>query len=372
MTITHCRPTGALAADEIPVCNVSKAGTSVIFPSGLARGVMVFLHGLSGNREPVPPGLPTANTSDVTGHHYDFQFMQSVVADGWIYITFPYPEDYYSLDTGAHAVYNSISSDPNHGSIYINNTTMLWWDHVVRFIQRVYGGPTVPIIVAGGSWGGWHTLQIVSRKKTRVAARVGDNYVDAGYCAFIPATFFENISPGFTAPLDYSVLNASGLAIPVSALDSVDTPGAIGSGQADEAVGWSGTTVTSGSNGVDTSTFTGSGTLNVVSTTNIVDGPLLMAYTSGGAYAVLSYTGRTSTTLTGVKRHSGTGVLATGGRVTQNNTADMVVSQRANNPSNQVAYRAGASQLHETTPAMATFMSDWVHNNVSNRFPAVF
>ena len=72
--------------------------------------------------------------------------------------------------------------------------------------------------------------------------------------------------------------------------------------------------VTSGSNGVNVSTFAGSGTLNVDDTTNWPSSGAAMVGTQSGP-KLITYTGKTSTTLTGVTS-ADTGVLSTGHYVT--------------------------------------------------------
>lgn len=74
---------------------------------------------------------------------------------------------------------------------------------------------------------------------------------------------------------------------------------------------WDTTTVASGSNGVNVSTFTGTGTLNVAATASFPSSGTLTVTTSTGS-AAITYTGKTSTTFTGLKTVSGTGTLTTG------------------------------------------------------------
>lgn len=76
------------------------------------------------------------------------------------------------------------------------------------------------------------------------------------------------------------------------------------------------TTITSGSNGVNVNTFTGSGTLNVAANGTFAATGDITVVTSTGT-AVLSYTGNTGTTFTGVNTIYGTGTLSTGGSVSQ-------------------------------------------------------
>jgi hypothetical protein len=73
--------------------------------------------------------------------------------------------------------------------------------------------------------------------------------------------------------------------------------------------------VAAGSNGVNTSTFTGAtGVLNVVSTFDFPTSGTITVQT-GGTPATITYTGVTATTFTGCTTTAGGGVLATGGMV---------------------------------------------------------
>lgn len=75
-----------------------------------------------------------------------------------------------------------------------------------------------------------------------------------------------------------------------------------------------GTTILVASNGVNTSTFAGSGTLNVAATLFAPSAGTLTVAT-GGTPATITYTGKTTTTFTGCTTTGGGGVLATGGTV---------------------------------------------------------
>lgn len=82
------------------------------------------------------------------------------------------------------------------------------------------------------------------------------------------------------------------------------------------------TTVAAGSNGVNTSTFAGAGVLNCGSSTGFnagtdVGSPGTITVATAGTPAVISYTGKTTTTFTGCTTLSGGGVLATGGAINQ-------------------------------------------------------
>lgn len=70
--------------------------------------------------------------------------------------------------------------------------------------------------------------------------------------------------------------------------------------------------IAAGSNAVNINTFTGSGTLNVGSTTNFAPSGVVWVMTSAG-YELLTYQGTSSTTLTGVNTPSATSATLTGG-----------------------------------------------------------
>lgn len=83
---------------------------------------------------------------------------------------------------------------------------------------------------------------------------------------------------------------------------------------------YGGTTVTSGSNGVNVSTFTGTQTLNVGSNASLIS-PITVATSTGEA--TITFTGSTSSTVTGCTTTSGTGTLSTGGGVWTHSPADV-------------------------------------------------
>ena len=116
------------------------------------------------------------------------------------------------------------------------------------------------------------------------------------------------------------------------------------------------TTVASGSNGVDVSTFAGSGTLDVASTAGFAPSGSLHVATSTGT-AIIAYTAETSTSFTGASLTSGSaGLLSTGGGVTQL-SAGKSPSVAADGSSISVttpAHPAGAVDVVVTNPGGAT------------------
>lgn len=86
------------------------------------------------------------------------------------------------------------------------------------------------------------------------------------------------------------------------------------------------TTVASGSNGVDVSTFAGAGTLNVASTTGFLSSGTIFVRFNNNAFSYITYTGKTGTTFTGCTTSTSFGygmtsaTLSTGLEVTQFST----------------------------------------------------
>lgn len=81
-------------------------------------------------------------------------------------------------------------------------------------------------------------------------------------------------------------------------------------------------TVAAGSNNVNTSTFAGSGTLNVASASAFPSSGTVYARTAG-TNATITYTGKTATSLTGCTTVAGGGVLATGNPVWETTLPDL-------------------------------------------------
>lgn len=113
------------------------------------------------------------------------------------------------------------------------------------------------------------------------------------------------------------------------------------------------TTVAAGSNGVNTNTFAGAGTLNVASTTNAPSTGTLKVATAG-TEATITYTGTTSTTFTGCTTTSGGGVMSTGGTVRNSAYQNMydgnlLVVADASNAFDYVVDLAGDSRLSDAT-----------------------
>lgn len=79
------------------------------------------------------------------------------------------------------------------------------------------------------------------------------------------------------------------------------------------------TRVAAASNGVDTATYAGAGTLTVVDTTAFGSTGTLKVRTSTGT-ATVTYTGKTGTTFTGCTKTAGGGTLATAGAIAANTT----------------------------------------------------
>jgi hypothetical protein len=226
--LTHCLPSGTLGTGEIPVCTITSANTTAYVPSGgighgFIRGVVVAMHGLSVVQAPIPPVL-SADSSVTAFKAFGSTMMTQFINDGWLYLNVPYPEDYY-VSLGVQGIYNDITNDSGHGSRYLT-MTLHWWDHIVLYIKSTYGN--WPIVAYGGSWGGWHALQIAANRQSTLAA----------YCPHEPATILSNANTLFTTPVNFTAVNTTGLDITTTHLNAVTIPGIVTYGTNDEAVGY--------------------------------------------------------------------------------------------------------------------------------------
>lgn len=351
MPNTHCLPTGSLGTGELPVPNV---GTGVIYtiPAttgvGNRRGVVVLLSGLTDAPIPIPPPPPTG----------DFlTFCNDLAADGWTSILVPYAEDFYD-GFGSQGVYNDISNDAGNGSRYLAQR-LRWWDHIILYCQATY--PGWPVVAFGLSWGGMAALQVAANKANTIIA----------YGSYVPATLVENANPVLTTPVNFGLLNTSGMDISTTMLNNVVIPGAIGYGTTDIAVGYGGTTtVAAGSAGTPASAVT---TLSVASNANMTIGPsvTVTGLTGGTGRATFAFTGLGSSTLTTVTLISGSGTLALGNPVVQSETLALIAAQQAAQPSNQVTVFATTAD-HLWTPTATTDFTGWFTSTVDHLAPEKF
>lgn len=89
---------------------------------------------------------------------------------------------------------------------------------------------------------------------------------------------------------------------------------------------WAGanTTVAAGSNGVHTNTYAGSGTLNVADASNFgTTGTVMVAHVSPTVVSVITYTGKSATTLTGCTLVNGVDLTLATGDTVYNSNADI-------------------------------------------------
>jgi len=171
MPNTHCLPTGSLATGEEPVPAVPM-GVTVNGPApGSRRGIVILVPGLTGSAMPCPP-----LNADVTGllPGYFATLMLNLNRDGWLTAYLPnVGYNYYSGQLPG--LQNLVATDTGHGTLYLN-AALRWWDHVVWWVQQNYGS-TMPIVVWGLSWGGWHSFQIAKARTSTISA----------YIAMVPA-----------------------------------------------------------------------------------------------------------------------------------------------------------------------------------------
>jgi len=219
---THCLPNGSLGVDELPIPNI-KSNLTTMTPVGLKRGVVVLMHGMLTNTTHTIPltlenGLPFLPVRILA-------LANDLVSNGWVVLYPIYQEDLY-VGIPSQGVYNDINSDTGNGARYLNNL-FTWWDHMVVYIRQTYG--SWPIVPMGVSWGGYRTIQVAANRTSTIAA----------YATHVPPTVLSQASPAWTPPVNFGLINTSGLNIASNRLNSVTSkPGIIGWGTADSAVGF--------------------------------------------------------------------------------------------------------------------------------------
>lgn len=223
MVATHCLPSEARGATELPVAPINPAMTVVTAPgAGPYRGIVVTAHGLITNRGYLPPQGP----QDLTFFGLqvrDATFAADLNADGWIMLNVLTNGDNWST-TGN--VCHGISRDINHddGTRY-HQGVRHWWEHIRRYIRRTWGD--WPVIAYGGSWGGMHALTTAETPDPPTAI-----------LAYCPATIQSALPAGLWAgePLPG---DTSGADIPTTALNTFTGPSLVAYGTSDPLTGWS-------------------------------------------------------------------------------------------------------------------------------------
>lgn len=231
--VGHCNweSGGALATNELPVPNLSVASLSIQTPSGglghgNVRGAFVFLHGL----QSVNPSIPFApqETAGALPVHMG-TMATSLLADGWVVIQPIFQEDNSNRLNPAVALYQDVNNDSGDGSRYLAST-LHHWEHMLDFIQKTYPSG-FPICIFGFSAGAWRAVSIAA---SRLAPTI------KAFGAHCPATIWSNIGSSFNPPgLSWSALNATGLLLSTTCLNSCTVPGVIGYHTSDMAVGYS-------------------------------------------------------------------------------------------------------------------------------------
>lgn len=224
MVATHCLPSGTLDAGAIPVCKIDGQNTDEWKGAGPYRGVLVFMHQLL-LATTFPLMLPTANVSDpYIGTNNSFDLFTLLVADDWIILSVPYPEDYFSGPGGIGGCMTSdVGADPAVGARF-NSTSLHWWEHVVDYISRTYG-TNFPIAILGMSWGGLHVLKVAEGDTT---GRL------VGACSHVGATILTEIDTIIGA----TITDSSGYDAGVNALNAVTFPCLLSYGEIDALAGW--------------------------------------------------------------------------------------------------------------------------------------
>lgn len=257
-------------------------------------------------------------------------------------VTTTYPSGYPSADQGTITIAGNVFANNWSGVAGYNNTSRLCGFELTGFctlLSQTIASCTAAFgIASGGSpnyWAlcPWQTQNLNVTGNTFSASQATIN------------TMAQTLAPAYSGSLAYTANQIVAYDGFYYANISGTTPGQAPSGTATSnsfwyygicltatfcemngnyafmaGSSWS-TNVAGGSVGVNVSTFSGSQTLTVASTTgNWASATQISVPTSSG-YAILSYTGVTSTTYTGVDLVSGTGTLLnTGGAVVNVNS----------------------------------------------------
>lgn len=216
MTVgTHCLPSGSLQNHQVGVPQFPGMAPITAPSSGGIRGVVVELHGI--HNAPQSPVWSSGSLGDAG----------TLAADGWVVIHAITPGDDHPLGQGV-SLFFDVQSDSGHGSRHAN-TYGLWWDHVVRGIDSLYGAG-IPKVVHGFSWGGLGALQVAIQRTSTIVAYLAHHPVSN-------LSLLTNPSPVFTS------LTATGIIVPSTGLNALGVnsqgnpcPGLLGWGTIDTIV----------------------------------------------------------------------------------------------------------------------------------------
>lgn len=344
--MSHCLPNGYLGTNELPCPNVSAASIATVHATtgvGQKRGVIVMCHGLQTNpSNPIP--VPIVDQSGAL-QYYLGSFANMMAADGWEVIQPIYQEDTYSGSNPGTGLFNDMNTDTGFGLRYLNSS-IHWWDHVVEYIYTTYGR-NIPIMAFGVSLGGAKVMHIVNKHP--------NSFLKA-FIAHIPASHLE-VANTFWVPMNFGLLNCSGIDTNATDLNPVTIPGIIGTGTADSALGSTYSTIAAGTGAITAAAVAAAGNLYVASFTNFVAGVrvLVTGLTGGTGQAVFNFTGTSAAGgnhLTGVTLISGSGTLATGLLAIQNLSPLIVANQNTAQPGTPITLNVTPGN-HELTQAEA-------------------
>lgn len=349
--MTHCpRPlaTHQIGVPRVTVNDIVFTDSTLLVNGEIRRrGRIMGLPGLGGSTPAAPFWTPTLGG-----------VVALLNALGWQVVQVPnMPQRTGATsagnNTGAESsvqlMLNDIGSDPHNGARYCN-TNLLYWDHIVDICNVNFGG-SMPTFVLGMSWGAWWGLQIARNRVVGQFAPnstywpaeydsgiyLGENGIQGAY-VHCPVNNFFNVTSaanslfhtgsfgatsvstafygGMTEPhtgMNLSQTALNGMTRPVrvtwswSDIFVVSAPGPVTDAiamvqNANAATGGTGgggsTTVASASGGVDVTTFTGTQSLFVASTSGLLTPPNVSAalwtpISGGFGFCCFQYTGIT-------------------------------------------------------------------------------
>ena len=313
---THCYPNGPPTPGQLVVPNVPGFGT-LVDPGGTnRRGVVVSMHGLS--QKIYAAGTPdgcSPPTADIAYFDYSYSYDTWLNSNGWIRLYAAYPEDASPVVPGQALINDAVTVPGGGNGARILDTYLKWWDHIVSWIHNKWG--QVPIVVSGGSHGGWMSMAVAAYRASSLTGAVM-------YC---PATIWQIVSSGWVPSADFNHTDMSGMELPVGCLNGSQIPMWGSYSNNDQAVGYCATTVDPGHGAVDLGSaafLNGTGTLYVTDPTSalMVVGPAVKVTTSTGT-AIVRFTTNTAGVLGGCTTTFGGGTVSGGERVAQSNAKEI-------------------------------------------------
>jgi hypothetical protein len=152
--LTHCLPAGSpWATNQMGINGVNTTTTTfadAVGGAGNRRGRVIYFPSTGGSSNQIL----LSGGSGAWGGLLAFQ--TSMTQDGWQVL---------SVDELGEPSYDA-NADSGHGTRVVQ-TTLHYWDHIVLWANKTYGGP-MPTIVCGLSRGAYNTMQVALGRQSQI------------------------------------------------------------------------------------------------------------------------------------------------------------------------------------------------------------